>query len=207
MNGTNPAGVLYANLTHFPRFRTWPFGMRWNLSWYSELADLTGLPSEIPIGVAKPKSLPASFNTRYNNEFSSLHEVTERGLNYTDTISFSRTYKELVYLENRCIGYCKTTDGMNETYVHNAHCKEDCMSHRKFAHEASKVYVKVAEKLAISCLRTHSLEEGDGNREAFDKCVESYNDALLDSSISDSILEGAIEEINSQIRIMHGGSN
>lgn len=179
LNTTNPKGENFENLTHFPIFVHMPFGMKWNLNWYSELAEKTGLGTDEEImQVSKAKHVPASYST-YNNEYDNIRVISDGAVILPQNLSRVENYKDLVYREATCLDYCKTKPKDDDFREEFNTCEKLCVQPRSLLHEDVNAQMENWRTQAVNCLAKHSLDSGDGDEGKFNSCLQTYADQLI----------------------------
>lgn len=179
LDSTNPKGAAEDGLVYFPRFYKQPFGMGWNLRWYRDLADRTGLTADEGLVTVSPaKMIPASYLS-YNNELDSLRKIDEGVVALNENLTKVSNYKDLVYRERTCIEYCRTKPSDDDYREDIERCKAQCTLPRSLVHEDTKAKVENWRTDALRCLNQHSSENGDANASLFQECLNSYSDKLL----------------------------
>ena len=178
LNKTNPPGSADEKLTYFPRFHRAPFGIQWNLNWYSTLADKTGLTAEEELKtILERRRIPASYSS-YNNELDGIRQVIEGAEALTENLVKVENYKELVYKERTCLEYCRSRLSKDDFREEINRCEDNCVLPRSLVHEDVTAKLENWRTQAVSCMTSHSSEQGDGNNTKFNQCLVDYNDSL-----------------------------
>lgn len=176
---TSPKENSKDNIEYYPKYWSFDFGRQWTMRWYRDLIELTGItPEEELVSVKPARKIPASYHI-YDDEFDSVRTALEAASALNKNTLKSNGYNSLVKAENSCLERLQSS--YDTTEINNYRIAEsECRLPKQLYYRDITATVAKWRTEALKCLASHSMETGDGNREAFDKCVEDYAQVLVD---------------------------
>lgn len=201
LDQTNPWGASDEGLIHFPFLYRFPFGMGWNLSWYRDLADKTGISAEEGlIQVSPHKRIPASYHS-YTDELDSIRKITEGAVALNENIAKVENYKDLQFKEMTCLEWCKAKPNEDEIREEVRLCQERCIVPRSLLHEDINAKLENWRTQAVKCLAEHSAEIGDGDSKKFSQCLNTFTDQLIQYGTKKDNLNAWIKNYSKYFRL------
>jgi hypothetical protein len=192
LDQTNPYGASDLGLEYVPTNQWTPWGPSINLAWYRDLALKTGLSSKpdlVKVNPARP--IPASLHN-YNNELDNVRKSAEGVSAFLENSVNIEGYEKLKAAELNCFeNMRKGIDFKSRSKL--ALTDSKCRLPRRLYHDTTNNIVEDQRAKVVSCMTKHSVEHGDGDRQAFDACLEEYTQGLIKNGTSREALNKLAE--------------